>query len=195
MRRMPLSLLIVALTAAAAAPQPTAATAPARIASHPFRRLFVSPMGEPFTSDRGGDALADWFRQADRNRDGSLTRDEMEQDAERFFALLDVNRDGEIDPDEITRYETQIAPSNRRSLGLLPLSEPVAAADSNFNRGISLTEFRTAADKRFGALDIDRRGLLRLERLAQIRPEGATRQKRDFDAPPHLNPNDSTSSR
>ena len=189
MALMTLPALILALSAAAA-PQPTAAPAPAptRIASHPFRRLFVSPMGEPFTADRGGDALVAWFQQADGNRDGSLTRAEMERDAERFFGMLDVNHDGEIDPDEMTRYETQIAPTNRRSLGLLALSQPVAAADSNFNRGISLTEFRSAADKRFGALDLDKRGLLTLDRLAEIRPEGPARQKRDNNAPPRQSP-------
>ena len=30
---------------------------------------------------------------------GSLTADEMQADADRFFATLDTNRDGEIDPD------------------------------------------------------------------------------------------------
>ena len=180
MAAMSLTALILAL-GAAAAPQP--ATAPAAIPSHPFRRMFVSPMGEPFTAERGGDALASWFQQADRNRDGALTRVEMEQDAERFFGMLDVNHDGEIDPDEITRYETQIAPRNRRSLGLLALSQPVTAADSNFNRGVTLSEFRVAADKRFGALDLSRRGVLTLPLLAEIRPEGPARKRRNFDAP------------
>ena len=192
---MSLHILIAALSAAAASPQP-AVSAPVRLASHPFRRLFVSPMGEPFTGEGGGDALAAWFRQADANRDGALSRAEMQRDAERFFGTLDVNHDGEIDPDEITRYETQIAPSNRRLLGLLALSEPVTAADANFNRGISLAEFRAAADKRFGALDLDKRGLLMLDRLAQIRPGGpVVRERRDFNAPPRLDPNADTGGR
>ena len=68
-------------------------------------------MGEPFRPNgREDDGLADWFRQADANHDGQLTLQEMQADADRFFALLDVNHDGEIDPDEITRYETEIAP-------------------------------------------------------------------------------------
>jgi hypothetical protein len=68
-------------------------------------------MGEPFRpNDRSDDGLADWFRQADRNHDGQLTLDEMQADADRFFALLDVNHDGEIDPDEINRYENTVAP-------------------------------------------------------------------------------------
>lgn len=58
--------------------------------SHRGRRLFISPMGEPFRVEgRNDDPLADWFHQADRNHDDRLTLDEMEQDAERFFAQLD----------------------------------------------------------------------------------------------------------
>ena len=68
-------------------------------------------MGEPFRPNgREDDTLVDWFRQADRNHDGQLTLVEMQQDADRFFALLDVNHDGEIDPDEISRYEDVVAP-------------------------------------------------------------------------------------
>ncbi len=68
-------------------------------------------MGEPFRPNgRDDDGLADWFRQADSNHDGQLTIEEMQKDAERFFALLDVNHDGEIDPDEITRYENVVVP-------------------------------------------------------------------------------------
>jgi Ca2+-binding EF-hand superfamily protein len=68
-------------------------------------------MGEPFRPDtREASGLAEWFNQADRNHDGRLTLDEMQGDADRFFAILDVNHDGEIDPDEIEHYETAIAP-------------------------------------------------------------------------------------
>ena len=68
-------------------------------------------MGEPFRPEtREVSGLAQWFQQADRNHDGRLTLDEMQADADRFFALLDVNHDGEIDPDEIERYETVVAP-------------------------------------------------------------------------------------
>jgi Ca2+-binding EF-hand superfamily protein len=67
-------------------------------------------MGEPFRAASRDDGLADWFHEADRNHDGQLTLEEMQADADRFFALLDVNKDGEIDPDETERYETVIAP-------------------------------------------------------------------------------------
>ena len=52
-------------------------------------------MGEPFRAHSASDdTLANWFYQADRNRDGVLTPDEMQADAERFFAKLDTDHDG-----------------------------------------------------------------------------------------------------
>jgi Ca2+-binding EF-hand superfamily protein len=93
---------------------------------------FLSPMGEPF---RGvgptGDGLADWFNQADRNHDGSITVDEMEADADRFFATLDTNHDGEIDPDEVTNYETVVAPEVQGE----PQSMYAPKPDGNANAG------------------------------------------------------------
>jgi hypothetical protein len=161
-------------------------------------------MGEPFrSSGRDDNTLADWFQQADRNHDGQLTLVEMQQDAERFFVLLDVNHDGEIDPDDITRYENVVAPEIRSGsvldmladegagrrrragfirvdgddghqggarYGLLDLPEPVVSADFNFNRGVSLAEFRQAAAQRFIALDVDHKGMLTLAVLENIRP-------------------------
>jgi hypothetical protein len=53
---------------------------------------------------------------------------------------------------------------------LLDLPEPVAAADLDFSRGISLQEFRRAALQRFKALDMDYQGRLTLEELENMRP-------------------------
>ncbi len=72
---------------------------------------FISPMGEPFRArSSGDDPFARWFHQADGNRDGVLTVDEMQADAARFFRTLDSDRDGEIDPEELVAYETDVAP-------------------------------------------------------------------------------------
>jgi len=132
-------------------------------------------MGEPFFATGGVDALQVWFDQADANHDGILTSQEMQTDAERFFDRLDTNHDGEIDPDEITHYEENIAPNVRT--GLLNLPEPVIAADTNFNRGVSLEEFRKAAALRFQALDLDHQGRLTLSELESITPAAPPRQK------------------
>ena len=68
-------------------------------------------MGEPFRAHTAtDDTLADWFAIADKNHDGILTPAEMVADAERFFSKLDTDHDGEIDPDELARYEYEIAP-------------------------------------------------------------------------------------
>ena len=68
---------------------------------------------------------------------------------------------------------------------LLNLPEPVAAADTDFNRVISLEEFKAAAVARFQLLDIARHGaitLAQLEALPHSPKIGAKRPKRDDNA-------------
>jgi hypothetical protein len=185
---------------------------------------FISPMGEPFRSQAAGDdTMANWFGQADRNRDGYLTANEMQQDADRFFAILDTDSNGEIDPEELRVYEWDLASEIqvnsqwRRArgepvlktdsaraaqgldqrkrdefyglqgaarYGLLNMPQPVAAADRDFNRSITLAEFRRAAAERFGLLDgtRDRQlGLAELQALRAARPARGQRPKRPKD--------------
>jgi hypothetical protein len=239
---MPLPALILSFAAAAGLPAvPAVPSAPPPGGSHHFSRIFISPMGEPFRAEgSGADMLAAWFNQADRNHDGQITPNEMQLDADRFFALLDTNHDGEIDPDETTHYEDVVAPEVRTGGGaglvmmasaddtggggrgeggghrggggghrggggghrgggngggswaggvredglqgaqrfsLLPLPEPVISADTNFNRGVSVEEFRQAAVLRFQALDVDHQGRLTLAVLESERPAPPARQK------------------
>jgi hypothetical protein len=174
-------LAAAAAQAAAAAPPPASAAAPSR---RGLGRSFISPMGEPFVGRTPGeDGLVVWFAQADANHDGILTADEMAADAYRFFKTLDLNHDGEIDPDEITNYEAYIVPdlrvdpiftaadlpggehvvhvddeANAGRLGLLKIPEPVASADTNFDRGVSTAEFDAAAKQRFQLLDSNNSG-------------------------------------
>lgn len=104
----------VSILAAMGVQSAPAVAGPPPVTRH-WGALFISPMGEPFRADRGGDAMALWFARADRNHDGYITLDEIEADADRFFAILDTNHDGEIDPDEINHYEDVIAPEIRSS--------------------------------------------------------------------------------
>ena len=53
---------------------------------------------------------------------------------------------------------------------LLNLPEPVAAADSNFDRDVTLAEFRRAAQERFALLDKSGSGSLSLRGLADLLP-------------------------
>lgn len=80
--------------------------------------VYVTLMGEPVLGARGErHPFYRWFAQADANRDGSLDMVEMQKDAARFFATLDVDHDGRIGPDEIARYETDVAPPAVRAAG------------------------------------------------------------------------------
>jgi hypothetical protein len=67
--------------------------------------------------------------------------------------------------------------------GLLNMPEPVAAADTDFDRAIWLTEFRQAALARFALLDNSHVGRLSLAQLQALRPEitadGRTRRRKD----------------
>jgi len=69
--------------------------------------------------------------------------------------------------------------------GLLNIPEPVAAADTDFDRGISLAEFRQAAVARFALLDASHSGRLTLAQLEALRPliTADGRSKRSKKAP------------
>ncbi|MFL6829142.1 MAG: EF-hand domain-containing protein [Sphingomicrobium sp.] len=72
---------------------------------------FISPMGEPFRAHTArDDTLGDWFNRADADHDGLLTLEEMKADAGRFFRTLDEDANGEIGPEELVRYEWDVAP-------------------------------------------------------------------------------------
>jgi EF hand len=237
--RMPLPTLILPILAAAGQVTPSS---PITVTGHSWAP-FISPMGEPFRAHSASDdTLADWFRLADRNHDGVLTADEMVADAERFFATLDTNYDGEIDPDELARYEYEIAPDiqvmskTRRAVGqpapavrpsdagyedsdtsdshdrrrrrervadeeaslgiggtlqgaarysLLNIPEPVAAADTDFNRAITIGEFKAACLARFQLLDSAHQGKLTLaglEALPHVPNIGPARVRRKDNA-------------
>lgn len=69
---------------------------------------------------------------------------------------------------------------------LLNMPEPVAAADADFNRAITLDEFRQAALARFQLLDKARQGrltLIQLEAMPHAPKEDSQRSKRDEKAP------------
>ena len=188
---------------------------------------FISPMGEPFRARTpDDDPFARWFYQADANRDGMLTADEMRADAERFFNVLDSSRDGRIDSEERMAYEASIAPEvqinsqwkrtrqeaaadrergDRRPrrfennidgyqldglqgaarYNLLNIPEPVSGADADFNRIVTLDEFRAAAAYRFQLLDSNRLGRVTLQELRVLlpsRPKEGRRVKRAKNA-------------
>ena len=73
--------------------------------------VFISPCGQPFRAKSGAPyPVVEWFKQADKNADGKVDRDEFVADAEAFFKVLDSNGDGVIDSYEVAVYEHNIAP-------------------------------------------------------------------------------------
>jgi hypothetical protein len=81
------------------------------------RSVYLSLMGEPFrTNEAGEDPFDQWFKLADQNGDGSISRLEFRGDAEAFFATLDANDDKVIDADEMAAYERD-APGRTRAAG------------------------------------------------------------------------------
>ncbi|GAA4740128.1 hypothetical protein GCM10023264_01360 [Sphingomonas daechungensis] len=70
--------------------------------------------------------------------------------------------------------------------GLLNLPEPVAGADADFDRYVTLEEFRSAASYRFQLLDSDHSGKLTMDNLKPLipsRPKEGKRIKRRKNAP------------
>jgi Ca2+-binding EF-hand superfamily protein len=72
--------------------------------------------------------------------------------------------------------------------GLLNMPEPVAAADADFNRAITLDEFRAAAIARFRLLDRANAGRISLAQLQAMRPDPLSKRgkRKDGDPDPRI---------
>jgi Ca2+-binding EF-hand superfamily protein len=77
---------------------------------------------------------------------------------------------GHRDHDRYADY----GPQGAARYALLNMPEPVAAADADFNRSISLDEFKQAALERFQLLDKTHQGRLGLEQLRAMLPPPPT---------------------
>ena len=163
-------------------------------------QLFISPSGQPFRAPAGQPyPVAAWFAAADADRDGRLTRAEFRADAEAWFKLIDPSADGDVSMPEVTRWEETIVPEITRATfggygggrgGALRRNEidtraqgaanfslvnephPIRGADADFSMGVSLSEWRAAADRRFDLLDIDKDGVLLLATLPRTPAQG-----------------------
>lgn len=194
---MPFSAIMVPLLAMVASAEDPPITVKAYPWA-PFISPMGEPFRPPSSGEA---PIARWFVRADEDRDGILTAVEMQKDADRFFARLDDNQDGRIDREEMKTYEWEIAPEiqvnsdwrQRRGqakpshdshdgyhadglqgaarYGLLNIPQPVASADADFNRLISLQEFQQAAAIRFKLLDGQGRGGLTLDELMARLPD------------------------
>ena len=172
---------------------------------------YMSLMGEMFRTNDAKQAPFDqWFKLADQDGDGGISRLEFRGDAEAFFATLDSNGDKVIDGDEMAEYEL-MAPGKTRAAGggaqkassgrptpkssapvekgqvalvttgdapsasrihpgdsrinFSEVPQPVAMADLNIDRRVTLDEFVKTAGKRFTNYDVDQDGRLTRKEL------------------------------
>ena len=180
----------------------------------PFRSTTESPIQRWFRGadrDRDGMLTAEemlldadrFFARLDGNRDGQIDPDEIKTYEWEIAPEIQVNSDwrrrrGQSQQrhddapndgprkqrgDEHDGYRIDGLQGAAR-YGLLNIPQPVASADADFNRAITLAEFRQAASNRFRLLDTHGQGrlnLLELEARLPIRPEGR-RAKRGKDA-------------
>jgi Ca2+-binding EF-hand superfamily protein len=98
--------------------------------------LFVSPAGEPFRAGPGEPyPVAVWFKAADADGDGKLTREEFVADAARFFQTLDANHDGVIDGLELKAYETMVVPEITQERPVQPARAQTAGGSTFGGQG------------------------------------------------------------
>ena len=101
--------------------------------------VYMSLMGEPFRTNAAGEApFEQWFKLADRDGDGGISRLELQQDAQAFFATLDADDDKVIDADEMAAYERD-APARTRAaggeVGTLSSSRPKPTSSAPVDKG------------------------------------------------------------
>lgn len=191
-------LLLASLTLAAIA-TPALADGPPN--------FFISPMGEPFRgpdapnlwfdqADKNHDGVltqdemeadaARWFAVLDRGKDGEIDPEDLEYYETVLAPMIRVDTylgsapemdevgSGSEDAPKKMAYVAQGA----ARYGYFDYPEPVAVADTNFNRGVDAREFRIAADKRFALLDKNGDGKLEKSELPKLdKPNVRARQK------------------
>ena len=176
----------------------------------PFKRWFHQADGNQDGMLAGDEMRADaarFFAVLDGNRDGRIDSEERMTYESQIAPEVQVNSQwkrtrqqtaaearSSVDRDRgdrrprrdngIDGYQLDGLQGAAR-YGLLNIPEPVAGADANFDRFVSLEEFRRAASYRYQLLDSDRSGRLtmqNLEGLLPSRPKEGRRVKRPKNA-------------
>jgi len=176
----------------------------------PFARWFHQADGDQdgmLTADEMRADAERFFAALDVDRDGRINSEERMAYESKIAPEVQVNSDWKRTreeaaaesrsgddsdrgnrrrrwPNEIDGYQLDGLQGAAR-YGLLNLPEPVAGADANFDRFVSLDEFRRAASYRFQLLDRDRSGRLTLKNLEVLlpsRPKEGRRVKRPKNA-------------
>jgi hypothetical protein len=131
-----------------------------------------------------------FFARLDENEDGGIDPPEMnryEWDIARDVQVTTRRRPAPGEDlakiKKAEKEERRLGYSRDKRQGaaryaLLNMPQPVAAADSDFNRLVTAAEFRAAAAYRFTLLDRNRTGLLTLTSLARMLAEAKTKDQK-----------------
>lgn len=155
-----------------------------------FRQADKNGDGKVTVLEMRADAYR-FFKTLDLNHDGEIDPDELRHYEEVVAPEINVSDlGGRSDlPDSIATSDSgpndafgdlppvtiehhRVRPRATRGAGRLAyfdLPEPVAAADSDMNRGVSIREFDQAAQKRFLLLDTGHDGYLSYAKLQELR--------------------------
>ena len=140
-----------------------------------------------------------YFAILDSNRDGQIDPDELVHYEWTVAPEIQVNsrlRRARAPGEKVRKDEEQSDRRNRERdrfsngpqgaarYALLNMPEPVAAADADLNRAISLAEFRQAALDRFRLLDKSGQGRLALSQLEALKPVLTRKGARGRDSDP-----------
>ncbi|MQP67764.1 hypothetical protein GE253_20770 [Niveispirillum sp. SYP-B3756] len=153
-------------------------------------RVAVSPAGEPLGLPAHDEAayvaaVTQWFQVADLDKDGALSRAEMQADTARFFQAMDKDGDHAINTRELAEYrqarlvalrpprpdegEGGRLPRRQGPPPDLPLlaggvggGDVVMAADTNLDFRVTLEELTHKALERLAAMDSDHDGRVTL---------------------------------
>lgn len=182
----------------------------AALSQPPGGSLFLSPMGEPFrggqpvdqwfaAADRDGDGAltpaelradaARFFTALDSDGDGEIEPAEMARYENEVAPEVQVGlqmrgagigewRGAGSRRRRVPVYDEGIEGAGRYAF--LNIPQPVMAADSDMNRGVSRGEFEQAADQRLAMLDSDRDGRLARSELPPL-PQPRLRRKRNYE--------------
>jgi hypothetical protein len=170
--------------------------------------FFISPMGEPFRgpdapniwfdqADRNHDGVltqdemeadaARFFAVLDRGKDGEIDPEDLEYYETVIAPMIRVGAymGSEPEMDEVgvgtsdmPKKMAYVAQGAAR-YGYFEYPEPVAVADTNFNRGVDAKEFRLAADKRFALLDKNGDGKLEKSELPKLEKPSMRARRKD----------------
>lgn len=107
-----------------------------------------------FADDRGGKNNRPSFEELDTNKDGSLSKEEIEARGMGRFAKMDANSDGKLTAEEIVAQ----APEGKKDRAERRANRMIKRFDKNEDGAISMDELPRRAGKMFDRIDANSDG-------------------------------------